>query len=174
MADSSAIQNHASFSVERLGSNAGERYKTIRLAALAESPDAFGSTFEQEREFSDERWHERLANTNTATFVATIDGKDVGLVTGIRHWDQPGEAALASMWVAPDYRRLGVGAALIESAIAWAQTQRYTAVRLEVADENAPAIAFYERMGFTATGRVSTLPPPRQHITEHERMRRLS
>jgi hypothetical protein len=40
--------------------------------------------------------------------------------------------------------------------------------RLEVADENVSATRLCERMRFVPTGNVSTMPPPRAHITEVE------
>jgi ribosomal protein S18 acetylase RimI-like enzyme len=61
-----------------------------------------------------------------------------------------------------------VGTALIKEAIAWAKESGYAAAQLEVADENISAMQLYERMGFVPTGNVSTLPPPRGRITEHE------
>jgi hypothetical protein len=39
---------------------------------------------------------------------------------------------------------------------------------LDVGDANLPARRLYERMGFTPTGVVGTMPPPRDHIAEHE------
>jgi hypothetical protein len=43
-------------------------------------------------------------------------------------------------------------------------------VRLEVGDTNAYAVRLYERAGFVPTGVTASLPPPRAHITEHERI----
>ena len=67
-------------------------------------------------------------------------------------------------------RRCGLGRALIGDVVDWARAQGFGRVALEVADQNAPAIALYAAMGFQATGQTATLPPPRAHITEHERV----
>ena len=154
--------------IEKLTAADVERGKTIRLAALADAPDAFASTLEEELDLPIQTWQERLANPNTVTFVAVVGGTDVGLVIGLPHWNGPGEAAIVSMWVAPRYRRAGVGTALIQAVIAWAHESGYTAARLQVADKNISASRLYQRKGFVPTGNVSTLPPPRNHITEHE------
>jgi ribosomal protein S18 acetylase RimI-like enzyme len=154
--------------IEKLTVADVERGKTIRLAALADAPDAFASTLEEELDLPIQTWQERLANPNTVMFVAVVGSTDVGLVVGLPHWNGSGEAAIVSMWVAPDYRRAGVGTALIQAVITWANESGYTAARLEVADENIRATRLYQRMGFVPTGNVSTLPPPRNHITEHE------
>lgn len=73
------------------------------------------------------------------------------------------------MWVAPGYRGRGVGHALVAAVAAWARSAGHRRLRLEVADHNAQAVRLYERAGFIATGAHGRLPPPRDHITEHER-----
>ena len=110
-----------------------ERCKAIRLAALADTPDAFASTLEEELNLPTREWRERLANPNAVTFVAVVGGTDAGLVVGLPHWNQPDLAAIVSMWVAPKYRQAGVGTALIQEAIAWAKESGYAAAQLEVA-----------------------------------------
>lgn len=41
-----------------------EKYKKIRLEALQENPEAFGSSYEKEIAFPDETWQERCGNEN--------------------------------------------------------------------------------------------------------------
>ena len=48
----------------------GERYRTARLRALREDPDAFSSTYEREVQFEPEEWVKRLQNPEAKTFVA--------------------------------------------------------------------------------------------------------
>ena len=78
------------------------------------------------------------------------------------------------MWVAPEVRRRGVGGALVDAVINWARSSDVDRLLLDVADDNAPAIALYTRKGFDPNGEVSTQPPPREHIREHRRELRLS
>lgn len=52
-----------------------QRFRAIRLAALGESPEAFGSTLARERPFDEDEWRRRSARA--ATFVASRDGVDV-------------------------------------------------------------------------------------------------
>jgi len=40
---------------------------------------------------------------------------------------------------------------------------------LDVADGNAAAVRLYESRGFARTGVTGTLPPPREHVLEHQR-----
>lgn len=109
-------------------------------------------------------WNRQLEQL--ATFVATADGSDIGLVRGAAHDKVPTMGYLISMWVAPEARRQGVGSALVDAVVAWARSQRWTRLLLDVGENNAPAIAFYTRKGFVPNGEVGTLPPPREHVRE--------
>ncbi len=73
------------------------------------------------------------------------------------------------MWVAPEARGAGVGLALAQAVTEWARGAGFATLRLDVADANEPAVRLYARAGFAPTGAVGALPPPRAHITEHER-----
>ncbi|KAK9322307.1 hypothetical protein V1517DRAFT_323704 [Lipomyces orientalis] len=47
-----------------------EKYRTLRLHALKTDADNFGSRYEDEVEFLDQRWYDRLQNPKGATFIA--------------------------------------------------------------------------------------------------------
>ncbi len=157
--------------IERLGPDEGDRYRAIRLRSLADAPDAFGSTYDETAARPPEAWPSQLEAL--ATFVAVIDGGDVGTVRGCRFEDAPNTAILLSMWVDPAARGHGVGEALIDALIEWARGEGYSRMVLDVADDNAAAVALYARKGFEPTGVTGTLPPPRDHVREHQRARSL-
>lgn len=50
-----------------------DRYKTVRLRALKEDPQAFGSKYDDEVKFPRERWEARLQNPNAHTFIVLGD-----------------------------------------------------------------------------------------------------
>ncbi len=60
------------------------------------------------------------------------------------------EAEILTIGVATP--RLGIGTALMKTAIAHAQGQQAATLHLEVAASNTVARAFYESLGFTQTG----------------------
>jgi len=153
--------------VDRLRPGDAERLRRIRLRALVDSPDAFGSTAADTAARPAHSWVQQL--TELHTLVAVLDGADIGMVRGAPSGDDPHDAYLLSMWVDPDHRRRGVGEALVAALTAWARSAGFARLLLDVADHNAQAIALYTRCGFAPTGRAGSLPPPRDTITEHER-----
>ncbi len=131
-------------------------YRAIRLAALADAPDAFGSTLAREQAFGDDDWRRRLTGGNLAVH-ALVEGAPVGLAGGLRPGVYEGDthadaAYLVSMWVRPSMRGRGVGAALVGAVVAWARAEGFPALRLAVVEGNAPAQRLYARSGFVDTG----------------------
>ena len=90
-----------------------------------------------------------------ATFIAVVDGQDVGVARGAVHQSSD-LRELISMWVAPIGRRQGIGVQLIDSVAAWAQAAGASALVLAVIASNTPAIALYERTGFLRLDGTST------------------
>ena len=157
--------------IESLNPNRWEVYKAVRLQALTDTPNAFGSTLEKEIEYSEDDWQRRLQRTDCNTFIAlSEDEMPVGVVVCAAF---EGHVGLFAMWVAPEERKKGIGRALIDAVINWAKENDFGEILLDVADENLAAIRLYESNGFTRTGTSGTLPAPREHITEHQRSLRI-
>jgi L-phenylalanine/L-methionine N-acetyltransferase len=57
--------------------------------------------------------------------------------------------------VASDWRRRGVGSALMGAAIEWARTVRVEKLSLSVYPDNEAALELYRRLGFAEEGRLS-------------------
>lgn len=153
----------------RVRSDDGPLLKRTRLAALADTPDAFASTLEAESQASDERWsslaRERASGRDHATFFA-VDGEEVvGLVGG--HRTGASTVELVSMWTDPDARGRGIGRALVDAVVAWADG---STVELWVTRGNERALGLYERCGFVTTG--DHQPLPSDPCKDEVRMRR--
>ena len=158
--------------LDRLTPEHVSRLRSIRLRALSDAPDAFGSTFEEAAARQPAGWAKQLRDL--PTFVAVRDGRDVGMVRCARDATVTDTAWLISMWVAPEARRTGVGSLLVDGVIDWARSTSVSRLLLDVADDNAPAIALYARKGFEPNGEAGSLPAPREDIREHQRELRLS
>ena len=153
--------------IERIDVDGWQRLKAVRLAALADAPEAFGSTLAQAQRYGASDWRQQLESL--ATYVAVVEKVDVGMARGVADETSPGDALLVSMWVAPKARGHGIGEQLIMAVIGWARAAGHSRLLLDVADGNLPAVALYERMGFEPTGETGSLPPPREHVMEHRR-----
>jgi [ribosomal protein S18]-alanine N-acetyltransferase len=69
-------------------------------------------------------------------------------------WIVPGdEAQISNIAVHPQRRRQGIAQLLLEETIREGRLREATSVSLEVREANAPARAFYAKMGFIEVGR---------------------
>ena len=129
--------------------------RTVRLAALADAPAAFGSTTERELAFREAEWRDRA--TNAPNFIAWRGNEPVGLVTVVCRQNDDGagsvpEWELVSMWVSPGARGGGAADLLVSAVADVVRGESGQQVMLWVADGNDRARAFYLRAGFRPTG----------------------
>ena len=64
-----------------------------------------------------------------------------------------GETDMMNVAVHPDFRRRGIGEALILALVEELKAKESHSLTLEVRASNVPAIALYEKLGFAETGR---------------------
>jgi GNAT superfamily N-acetyltransferase len=141
--------------IKPITSEAVAGFKAVRLAALQDTPSAFGSTYAKESLLSDAQWEQRLAKWNgdrSMCYLAWNADRPCGIAAGFLDQDDATQAHLASMWVAPSHRGRGVGRLLVDGIIDWARGQHAENLRLTVTSNNDVASRFYERMGFRMTG----------------------
>lgn len=120
--------------------------KRIRLAALRDTPTAFGVSYQAAAADSDAQWQVRAAGERTQFWLALDDGRPVGLVgAGFR---DASRYELIAMWVEPAARGKGVANELVGAVKARAVALGLEALFLEVAPENTRAVQFYQRHGF--------------------------
>jgi ribosomal protein S18 acetylase RimI-like enzyme len=136
-----------------------ETLRELRLRALADAPDAFASTLQQETAFPEQVWRQRAeGGAASVNFIAYEGGASIGMAAIFAVANTPGRMHLVGMWVDPQHRRRGVAQALVERAVRWAEERQASEVLLWVADHNVPARMLYERVGFQPTGERQPLP----------------
>jgi len=86
----------------------------------------------------------------TVGFIAEADRQAAGFILCQMTPDE--EAEVLTICVKPALRRKGIGAVLLNSAFAAARERKAARLFLEVAADNAAAIALYEKTGFRAIG----------------------
>lgn len=144
--------------IRRLSSNDWALWRRLRLAALTESPAAFGSQLADWQGDGDreDRWRSRLDIPGSHNIAAILDNKPVGMASGVPTLDE-GVVGLISMWVAPTARRRGIGHALVKEVERWGRNVGARVLRLHVADGNGAAAGLYLRNGFVYTGEQDDL-----------------
>ena len=140
-----------------------QTYKELRLRALADSPDAFGSTLAGECTRTDAEWARRLQSGIEHPWnlpvLAEVATEPIGLAWGRIEESNPEVANVYQMWVAPTHRRLGAGDLLLRAVIVWARAQKVHRVVLGVTCGDTAAYRLYVRAGFKPVVEPAPLRP---------------
>jgi ribosomal protein S18 acetylase RimI-like enzyme len=132
-------------------------FRAIRLAAVQDAPLAFAESFAEASAKSDEDFAHYLDAHSRGDFVlgAFNEGNLIGIVGFYRtnHAKHFHKGTIWGMYVKPDYRRRGVGAALIDAVIQRARTMPgVRQINLTVASATSAAKHLYESAGFRVYG----------------------
>ena len=148
-------------SIRPIAAHEWQKYRDIRLRALKDSPDAFGSTWEREILLTDESWSTRIAaaakSSDNEAFFAVSGEQAHGLIWAQISEKESNVACLYQMWVDPAVRGLGVGRSLLTEALAWARRNGARHVQLGVTVADSPALKFYRSQGFLSVGKAEPL-----------------
>lgn len=100
--------------------------------------------------------HEELAafivHQDSKTWVATVGKEIVGFLIANRR-PRPGGHVI-TVDVVERWRRCGVATQLMNAAEGWGRLQKLQFIRLETAEDNSAALAFYEKRGYVKVRRV--------------------
>lgn len=161
-------------SVRRLGAHEWRAYRDLRLRALGDSPDAFRSTREVDRQRPDAYWAERLSSGAASGWDLPLVAEDgdelVGLAWGRIDPAEPRTAHLVQMWVAPETRGLGCGSMLLDAMVTWAGDAGARSVVLSVTCGDTPAKRLYSQAGFEPVGDPEPLRPGSTLLSQRMRL----
>jgi ribosomal protein S18 acetylase RimI-like enzyme len=137
------------FTVRRLDNSDLDDFRRVRLEALGLHPEAFGASFEDERQQPAAFFAARLRSD---TVLGGFDCRAAlqGIV-GLRFHHAPKMRHVATLWgmyVRADMRGTGLSRALLDAAIQAAGAVR--TIKLSVVTTNQPAQALYHSAGFRA------------------------
>jgi ribosomal protein S18 acetylase RimI-like enzyme len=131
-------------------------FQELRLRALQDCPEAFSSSYAEERGLALEEIATRLVpNEGRRVFGAFLERELVGVLGFQRETMRKlaHKAFIWGMYVAPAHRRNGVGRQLLAAALELAQSlPALRQVKVSVNSSNAAAVALYERVGFRGYG----------------------
>jgi GNAT superfamily N-acetyltransferase len=126
--------------------------RIVRLEALADTPEAFATTYEEATRWSDDHW--RQMASLRVFFLAQCDGHTVGMASGGLNDEFPGTKWLYGLYVTPTSRGSGVAASLVEVVGQWARQEGASSLYLMVRSAVPRARAFYEKLDFQPTGAI--------------------
>ena len=144
-----------SVEIRFVGGDEWQTWRDIRLRALQDAPNAFGSTYERELVFTESDFRNRLDGSDPSV-IAFVGDEPVGMGAGFQ--DAEGWLHVVAMWVDPASRGQGVGGLVVKELVNWSGEHGLRAY-LDVATGNYAARRFYERHGFVGTGETRPIRP---------------
>jgi RimJ/RimL family protein N-acetyltransferase len=144
--------------IRRLAEDDAEAFRTLRLRALRESPEAFGSSYEETVGQSTASMAQRMRPDPAAPHNFVLGAFDPGLIGMIGFYREPRaktrhKGAIWGMFVACEARGRGIGRALLETVIVEArQIPGLEQIVLLVVAGNQAASGLYLSCGFAVYG----------------------
>jgi len=131
--------------IRRIRADEALALRALRLAALADSPMAYGSTFAREDAYPEAVWHERAAagaaGSNAVTIVAEHEGRLIAMATGLAadpETQDGSQPMMVGVFVERTSRRQAVGVALIETIVGWARARGSSRLTVWITDGGRP------------------------------------
>jgi ribosomal protein S18 acetylase RimI-like enzyme len=140
-----------SIQIRQLTPADAESFRELRLEGLRLNPEAFGSTYEFEKDQPLTRYTGWL--TNSTVFGAFQNSHLIGTAsfTQLSGLKDSHKGFLRAMYVRPTHRRSGAGRQLVQAIIELAR-QKVEQVQLSVVSTNQPALRLYHSLGFRQYG----------------------
>jgi ribosomal protein S18 acetylase RimI-like enzyme len=107
----------------------------------------------EEAEFLPRRLAE-IERGDTIQIIAEVEGELIGNAEIRRHVGRQSHVGTMGMSVKSGFRKIGIGARLMEKIIGEGNKQELKIVTLQVNETNFPAITLYKKLGFKETGRI--------------------
>lgn len=137
-------------SVRLLDEEHWSEYKDVRLRALTESPEAFVASAQEETDYPEDRWRDRM--NRSRRLLAEREDTVVGVASvGQERYVEEGVGELFGLWVAPEQRGAGVARRLLEAAAQQARNDEMKHLVYWVGTDNGRAVAFASSFGFRPT-----------------------
>ncbi|MGE7761402.1 N-acetyltransferase family protein [Peribacillus sp. NPDC097895] len=133
-----------------------ENYRKLRLEALQNNPESFGSSFEEERKNPLETYKSRFQSDESFTLGAFENEKLIGVVTLVKEnkLKLKHKATIFAVYVSPEKRSNGIGMSLMAEAIKQAKnSEGIEQIYLSVVTSNEAAKKLYSYLGFEVFGK---------------------
>lgn len=129
------------------------QYRDLRLRALKEEPQAYGSTYEDNAKRPDEFWQKRLEESlimSTQWLVfAKSDRMLVGMMGAFIEKEQSDSAHIIAVYVIPEARGKGIAKSLMKELLESIKTNKQIKnIIVDVNVEQTVAFNLYKNSGF--------------------------
>lgn len=141
--------------IRQLHPDDAEAYFALRLEALQINPEAFGSSYEEEKDYPLSWTQSRLSDPASYVYGAFVEKDLVGVVTLMRETKikMSHRANIYAVYVTPKRRGKGVAKQLLKATIEKSRDlQGIEQVYLAVVAENRVAKKVYRAFGFETYG----------------------
>lgn len=161
--------------MRRLEAHEVHLHRDVRLRALREAPDSFADAFTEAGARPISYWEDLTQSVTEpgrhVMFLACHANHVAGSVYGLLDRERSEAGRVGSMWVDPDWRRRGIGGALLQAVFGWARERGMSRLGLWAPGHSPAALALYRSAGFQETGRRRPLTAHSPHeIVEMESM----
>ncbi len=143
--------------IVKLAADDWQAYRELRLRALKEDPEAFGSNYAESAVLPEARWRSRLLDAQKGEvswlFFAREGGKLVGMIGAFIDEASPGTATIVSVYVPAEERGKGISSRLMERVLS--ELSSHVSLKwatLAVNKVQLPAIGLYKKFGFQCAG----------------------
>jgi ribosomal protein S18 acetylase RimI-like enzyme len=137
--------------IERMGEDDWQPWRDARLEGLRLHPEAFGSSFDEEKDLSEDHWRRRLRQVTALAYCENNAIAGIVMLAQEAAIKRRHRASLFSMYVRPQARGRGIGDALVKAVLEQA-TGTVLQVHCGVTTSNNRARQLYERHGFQVYG----------------------
>lgn len=137
--------------VKRVASSDWQEYKEIRLEALKNEPQAFGSSYNKENERTESEWQNKLAKSedlNGISFFYAILKEGVFVAIGGAYQDNNKQWNIIAIYTKKEVRGQGLGQEIFKSIINELKARKIKKAYLCVNTLQIAAQALYKKNGF--------------------------
>jgi ribosomal protein S18 acetylase RimI-like enzyme len=141
--------------IRPLAANDAAAFRTLRITALRESPDAFTASIEEEAALSDDEMAARAVPEAPGVFLGAFAGGELVGMAGYIANARPKtrhKGVMVAVYVAPQWRAEKLGRRLVEAVIGHARSVGATLLHCTVRADNVPARRLYLSLGFVPYG----------------------
>lgn len=141
-----------SVNIIQLTSDQWQIYQQLRLEALQNDPQAFGSSYQDALKKTETDWRSRLedANQGRGSWLLFAGDKQslLGMIAAVLDNEQENTAIILSVYVTPQARGKGISKKLMAAILDAIKADGVKKAWLEVNTEQLPALHLYQRFGF--------------------------